>query len=352
MGNRRNVITLNGNRYDAVTGELLNPPKTKSHEIKPSAVNTSGTDGFVSKPKVKTSIKRQTQNISRTPHKSKTLVRRVVSKPAPTTSQNKVSNPQIKKTFSDQTIREQRSKLVTKSSLISKFGQSGKANIAKYSTPLPVSSPPKDNPSTTNNEQTAKRTNLESNNNKSSGVLENAIRNSQSHKNSKLKKTTKTHKLAKKLKVKPSFLNISLFALAGLLMAGYFAYNNVPNLAMRIASTRSGINGNVPGYQAGGFSFNGPIEYQVGQITLKYKSNSDDRSYVITQKKSEWNSDTLLSNHVAVNGRSYQLLQEKGKTIYIYDSDNASWIENGVWYEIKGQTSLSADQVIKIANSL
>ncbi len=358
MGNRRNVITLNGNRYDAVTGELLSSPKPKISAPKTPSSSTSGTDGFVSRPSpLKSSIKRQPHNISRTAHKSKTLVRRIVNKPH-TTPEKKTpidSRPQIKKTTPVNQSREQRAKTAPKSSLISRFGVGKTEKTTKYS-PLPISVPPKEIPATKHdsprNISKTSESQTISSRPKTSSVLENAINNSQSHKNATHKKTPRTHKLAKKLKLKPGFLNISMFIVAGLLLGGYFAYNNVPNLAMKVASTRAGINGTVPAYQAGGFSFNGPIEYQVGQVTIKYRSNSDDRSYVITQKKSEWNSDALLSNHVSTNSRSYQLLQEKGKTIYIYDGDSASWIDDGVWYEINGQSSLSANQVIKIANSL
>jgi hypothetical protein len=355
VGNRRNVITLNGNRYDAVTGELLSSPKPKQPTQKTSSPSSSGTDGFVSRPvQNKTNIKRHSQNISRTTHKSKTLVRRIVNKPQ-VAKDNKSSeaHPEIKKTMPINQSREQRAKNASKSSLISKFGINNHKTNTKYS-PLPLSSPPKENstkPNLPKDYNSHDSTSLKPRQ-KTSNVLENAINNSQSHKKTTHKKTPRTHKIAKKLRVKPRFLNITMFVVAGLLLGGYFAYNNVPNLAMQVASTRAGINGTVPAYQAGGFSFNGPIEYQVGQVTIKYKSNSDNRSYVITQKKSEWNSDALLSNHVSTNSRSYQLLQEKGKTIYIYDGDSASWIEDGVWYEIKGQSSLSANQVIKIANSL
>ena len=137
-----------------------------------------------------------------------------------------------------------------------------------------------------------------------------------------------------------------------LILGGYFAYNNVPNLAMRVASARSGISGSMPGYQPSGFSLGGPIEYKTGQISISFKSNSDNRSYTVTQRNSDWNSETLLENHVAMGKRQYQTFQDKGKTIYMYDGDSASWVDNGVWYEIDGNTSLNTDQVLRIANSL
>jgi hypothetical protein len=135
-------------------------------------------------------------------------------------------------------------------------------------------------------------------------------------------------------------------------MAGYFAYNNVPNLAMKVASTRSGTPGALPDYSPSGFALGGPIKYSPGQIQISYSSNTDDRSFTITETKSEWNSDALLDNHVAANSRAYQTFQDNNKTIYIYDEDVASWVDNGIWYELNGNKSLNTDQILRIANSL
>ncbi|MFO0920261.1 MAG: DUF4367 domain-containing protein [Candidatus Saccharimonadales bacterium] len=353
MGSRRNVITLNGNRYDAVSGELLTKTvkSTPAHRLSSSA----NVDGFMSpKPIKQPVIKRNTQHISRQTDKSKTLVRRIVNKPK-ATKQNTKTSPTVNKNknlFVDHT-REKRAKDIKQSRLISKFGQSI-PNQVKYS-PLPIATAPaEDTPQPTIKHTTpvlAATPKPKATNKGSKSVLENALKNSNSHAKPP-HKTTRRHKIAKKLKTKPSLLNISIIVLAFTILGIYFAYNNTANFALKLASTKSGVNGGIPEYKASGFSFNGPIEYKTGELTIKYKSNSDDRSYSITQKKSEWNNDALLANYVTSNNRSYQTLQEKGKTIYIYDADKASWINNGIWYEINGNSSLNAGQVIKIANSL
>lgn len=353
MSNRRNVITLNGNRYDAVTGHLIDsrPQKPVSKPVTSSSV-----EGFVSNNLPKKPItKRSSHNISRPTHKSKTLMRRVVNKPTiKKLDSNLKSKPTIQKSISTNPSRELRAKSTNRSTLVSRFGNKVSSSSTKYSN-IPIAKAPKVHAEKKEIDINVAKNNSgnpAANSTKNSNLVQNALKNAQSYNSIKTKKLKKSHKLAKKLRVKPGFLNVSMFVLAGLLLAGYFSYNNVPNLAMKVASNRSGINGNVPEYQASGFSFKGPIQYKTGEIKLSYSSNSDKRSYEIIQRNSEWNSDALLSNHVAVNGRTYQILQEKGKTIYIYDGDNASWIENGVWYEINGGEALSANQVIKIANSL
>jgi len=108
----------------------------------------------------------------------------------------------------------------------------------------------------------------------------------------------------------------------------------------------------MPSYKPGGFALSGPITYSTGKISVSYQSNSDNRSYRVTQSNSAWNSETLLDNFVAVNRRAYQTFQDRGKTIYIYDGSNATWVDRGVWYQIEGASSLSSDQLLRIANSL
>jgi hypothetical protein len=244
-------------------------------------------------------------------------------------------------------IREIRATQTKRSQLISKFGEV--KNKVKFA-PVAVVKPP--------------NTDIRALPHKSTNNLvqpslpdkpdrfKNALESASSHKQSKTKKHSKRTRLAQKLRISPRLLNVTIVLLTGVLISSYVAFNNVPNLAMQIAATRSGVDANLPAYQPSGFAMRGPIKYQPGQITISFGSNSDQRSYIVNQSKSEWNSETLLENHVATNNRAYQTFQEKGKTIYLYDGDNASWVDNGILYEIDGNSALNSDQIIRIANSL
>jgi hypothetical protein len=121
---------------------------------------------------------------------------------------------------------------------------------------------------------------------------------------------------------------------------------------MRVASTRAGFAAEMPGYKPAGFSFKGPIAYQAGRVSVTFKSNTDDRQFTLTQSSSNWNSDALLANYVASEKKQYQTYLDKGRTLYIYDNSNASWVDNGIWYQIEGDSSLTTDQLIRIASSL
>jgi hypothetical protein len=72
----------------------------------------------------------------------------------------------------------------------------------------------------------------------------------------------------------------------------------------------------------------------------------------LSQRSSEWNSDALVQNFVATSRRAYQSYQDNGKTIYIYEGNNATWVDGGVWYQIEGNASLNSDQLLRIAKSL
>jgi hypothetical protein len=179
-----------------------------------------------------------------------------------------------------------------------------------------------------------------------------ALASATSHEQPKLKKTRLKGRIARKLKVSQKLISGASFALGVLLIAGFFTYQNIPGLTMRLAAARSGVQGSLPSYQPAGFSLNGSIAYKPGQITINYKSNSDDRNFKISQSTSSWDSQSLLDNYVAVERRDYQTVQDKGKTVYIYEGNNATWVDGGIWYRVEGESSLNSDQLLHIAASL
>jgi hypothetical protein len=121
---------------------------------------------------------------------------------------------------------------------------------------------------------------------------------------------------------------------------------------MKVAAARAGFSASMPGYSPSGFAFKGPVQYSAGQVVVSFKSNTDDRNFKLTQQTSSWSSDSLLNNYVAAGGKEYQTYQDRGRTIYIYDGSNATWVNGGVWYQIEGNADLSSDQLVRIASSL
>jgi hypothetical protein len=135
-------------------------------------------------------------------------------------------------------------------------------------------------------------------------------------------------------------------------LGGFLAYQNVPTIAMQIADNRAGFSGHLPSTVPVGFSFKGPPIYSKGNISLNYKSNSDNRRFTINQKPTQWSSESLVTDFLINSKLNYQTYNDKGLTIYVYGEGYATWVDNGVWYNITGQGSLSTDQILAIAGSM
>jgi hypothetical protein len=356
---RSNVIELNGKRYDARSGKMLSSHETgtaghvKSHNAKPVAAKHTGVvlDGFTkrlpSTPRTKTTA----HAVHHKTEKSKTLMRTVVKKPETAKSQAK-STPSIKRHPVAQYDVDPRLKShaekVKKSSLVSRFG----APMGSHP-PKPIAASLEVRPEPEVPPPVFDQHHLSVVEKKSHSVhMQRAMENSKSHTQPKAKKQGHRHKLARKLHVTPKIVSISAMSFAVFLLVGFIAYQNVPNFSMRVAAARAGVDSRLPDYQPSGFGMSGPIQYKSGQVVISYRSHSDDRNFSISQRSSQWNSETLLENYVVAEGKSYQTFQDGGKTIYIYDENSATWVDGGVWYQIEGKSSLTSDQLLRVAASM
>lgn len=234
------------------------------------------------------------------------------------------------------------SKSVTKSSLVHKF-----SSVAPVPASTTAAVETKRTTQTQRLQAVATATTVVAN------PVEAGLANADSHSQPRLKKPRLNLRVAKRLRIKPRTLSTASLALAALLVVGFFAYQNAPNLSMRIASARAGIEASLPSYQPAGFGIEGGIAYKPGQIEVSYGSNSDERNYKITQATSSWNSETLVQNYEPLKDTSnYQTIPNKGKTVYVYNGSNATWVDGGIWYRIEGDSKLSSDQLLSVADSL
>jgi hypothetical protein len=349
VSKRHNIIEVNGKRYDALTGRLVEggAPQPRTGVV---------LDGIAKKQAVSAPVHRNPSSahtahkVHQKTEKSKTLMRSAVHKPAAVKRAivldgvQKSQPRQAPKAAGHPAAQARRASEIPKSRLISKFGHQIPQPVKPKFDVLPVQAPPEPQP-------TAKDTMFQSLHH-AVNPFQHALEHATSHTQPKAKKLRTHHKLARKMGVKPRVVSAGAAALSVLLIGGFFAYQNVPNLAMRVAAAKAGVNGSLPSYQPSGFAIKGPIQLASGQVTVSYRSNSDDRAFKVTQRASEWNSDALLKNYVAVDNRPYQTYQDEDKTIYMYDGGNATWIERGVWYQIEGKKALSSDQLLRMAKSL
>ena len=359
---KQTFIEINGKKYDAATGKQLQSSASSAStvtSISPKQ-NSGSIDGFSRR---KTTARTPANHAAKSTQKSQTLMRKSVKKPDAPSPVNKAENHISKSSLGQQPRRVASARLTTKSPHVQKYGAfAHRSSIIKQHAELPV----KQEPSQIHKSQPLARvatatpvisqtTPAQKRKLMTERMIESALDNSQSHEQvhhapKQLKKRRKS--LAKRLGVSTRSMAMSSAALAAVLLAGFFALQNVPNFAMRVAATRAGFDAELPDYKPAGFSFKGPINYSAGKVTVSFRSNSDNRAYDVTQQSSKWNSDALLSNYVVAENKQYQTYQDRGRTLYIYDGSNATWVDNGIWYQIQGESNMTTDQLIRIASSI
>ena len=141
-------------------------------------------------------------------------------------------------------------------------------------------------------------------------------------------------------------------SLALLLLGAYVTYLNMPNISVRVAAAQAGINASYPSYRPSGYSLTGPVAFNDGQVSMKFALNGTNQSFTLSQVKSGWDSAAVQGNYVIpAAGSDYDVMQVGGLTIYTYGT-NAAWVNGNILYTIKGENSLTPDQIQRIATSL
>lgn len=140
--------------------------------------------------------------------------------------------------------------------------------------------------------------------------------------------------------------------LLGLVGAGIFINSNFSKLELYMASSKAGFKATLPSIKPSGYDLSS-ISTGKGAIEASFKSNSDNRTYSISESKSSVTSDQLLTSYILQKaGENYEIIQTEGKIIYIYGSQDATWVSNGIWYIVSDNNSLSNHQIIDIADSM
>lgn len=349
MGAHQNVIEINGKKYDAITGELL------QHKTVATVVNSTSTrpstqgvsmDGFSRK---KTTAHQPGRILRPSPDRSHTLMRSAVKKPDhklgnhKTADKTKTAPAHI---LGHSVRRDKTAQTVQKSSLIHRYTNQIVSNkLVKKIGQLEVK------PAPAHHETTTQSVSIPAGKSKVSSLIDSALSNAVGHLEQKIE-LPKKRRLHHKMGVSRKTMHISSAVLAFVILGGFYAYLNVPNFAMRVAATRAGFSATMPSYKPAGFSFKGPINYSNGQVVVGFKSNSDNRQYTVKEQSSNWSSETLLTSYVMAQSKQYQTMQDKGRTLYIYDGSSATWVDNGIWYQIEGDSRLTSDQISRIAASL
>lgn len=355
---KTNFIVINGKKYNAATGEMIHESRASTETVQAVQPTVKSMDGVARTPRSGT---RSAAKHSKKPvQKSSTLMRKAVKKPTERTSTNNTVVSSI--TRSSLGANPQRIAHATssqKSPQINKYGTVEQRSSVRKSkiAELPVKEQTHTQDKSSNTVSAPAQvapTHQQRTANAAHSIIESALQSAQSHTQQLLPEHTPVKKkLHHKLGISKKVASVATGSLAALLLVGFFALQNVPNLSMRVAAARSGVDSSMPGYTPSGFAFRGPIDYSNGVVTVSFSSNSDERNYQITQQNSAWTSDSLLSEFVATNTDHYQTyLDGRGRTLYIYDKNNATWVQDGIWYKVEGDSKLTTDQLARLAASM
>lgn len=154
------------------------------------------------------------------------------------------------------------------------------------------------------------------------------------------------------VKTGPSPAAVAVAAVMIAVMGGYVWLTNYPHMAARLASTKAGIEASLPGYMPSSYRLKGPISYSPGQVKFKFSSAGSSSPLVITAKQTHWDSASLLENYVSKQSSDYLTMHSQGLTIYFYNGNHATWINQGLWYSLEGDSHLNREQLLKIIDSL
>lgn len=346
--NKKTTINLNGQRYNALSGQPLDRQKPVNIDgfIKSSLVQPKESTASV----IKSTNQRQINHLQKKPHPSKTLMRGYVSKPSKQIRQiSKISAPlvEIQKPSAinspvmigtiDTKIAK-RARTINKNSNISRFGseinRTNRPAMAREAAPSKLSAPLQEQPIT-----------------KDINLFDQAIQNATAHEQPKLTKK-ELRKLHGRNPRKGRIISYLAIGTMGLAVIGFAVYKNIPNVMVKVASVRAGFAANLPSYRPSGYSLEA-VGYSAGLVKLNFKSNLGNSKYTLTEHSSNWDSATLVSSIlVPTTGNNYKKLMISGQNVYLYGKDQAAWVNNGIWYQVSGNGALSTNQIIKLATTL
>ncbi len=151
--------------------------------------------------------------------------------------------------------------------------------------------------------------------------------------------------------LKPAGVAVSIVTL--FMLGAYIWKVNYPNLAFKIASAKAGIVANLPGYMPSGFDLGGEIQTNPGSVSYTLQNEQAAKRILVSQTKTDWDSQALAENYVAPKSENYLALQAQGLTVYIFGKNQATWVNHGTWYKIESpDRSLEQEEIIRMATSL
>jgi hypothetical protein len=368
----KNIIEINGRKYDAISGRLLEPnsPTIKIAPQKQPLPNNLGPgmdiDGVRRhKPQNSQATKtaqplksRLSGSLHQAPfkaEKSQTLIRRIVKKPNATArSLTQPARPIVPHSTARQLFgkipaeRLNRAGQITHNNSASRFGAADFSQ-PKLSSNLKVTPAPKSTGAPAAAPFLSKTLRNRDGRSAFRHPLNNILPSHQPTKSA----TARLKAITKHLNFNLKVIGMVLLGLVILAALAFVIYKKVPTADMWLADVKAGFSGHVPAIVPVGYTFTEPIISHKGVIAVQFKSAVNHDQFAITQRPSGWSSVSLASNFLANSKLPYQTYAAPdGLTIYVYAVGNATWVDSGIWYTITGTDALSTNQILAIADSM
>ncbi len=360
MRKNNNTIEINGKRYDAKTGALLNMDSVKPARPRPQpVVRRTPPAPPIPKTAARVSTRQAAKPIaSRSPAPSRTLMRKAVSKPGASLKRRHKAQGDTDALASRRlgevivkpsalSLDEQRlrhAKQIPKSQLISRFpaitSDSGSTAGRVVTPAMPSGQAPQPARPVAASPLPAKQPKT------TADLLQRAVDQASSH----LEPPVRPQKYRRHDRLKRNTGIGAAIALSVVLL-GVIVTQNLDNVRLQMASSKAGFNVSLPGYHPAGYGL-GQLNYSQGAADVEFHSNSNSDTYTITQKSSPWDSSSLLNNFIKPSYAQYQTVTAGGLTIYIYGDNDATWVNGGIWYVIQSNGSLNDRQLVDLATSL
>jgi hypothetical protein len=360
---KKNIIVINGKRYDAHSGEIISPAGYKPHQdhegvadsISPKQAKILEPYHPPLAPSAETPKKHSRANKSRPtahhphhPQSSQTLMRHTVKRPASSIKRHtkltvpldsSLIRPDVARIVAVDHHRLSRAHHVPKSKLIKRFDDSTRLALpAAADEPIAERAKP--------HTVSVRRPTAGASHHKprtTADLLEHALHQATSHQQPAPK--TKRRRSRR-------VTSLSAMALAVLTLITVVGYHNLTAFQLQVASSKAGLPVSLPSAKPSGYRLS-HLKYGQGYVAMDFKSNSDDRAYTITEKASNWSTATLRDNFLTSKGHDYQLVLAGGRMVYLYDEQrSATWVSEGIWYQISSSGSLSQRQLVDLAGSM
>lgn len=342
----KQTITLQGKTYDAITGALV------QDAVSAPAAAHSHTKVMPSK-KVTPAATPATRTANHTRHHSQqsahTLMRHAVKKPTVSVRKQAKTQSALAHAHPQQITvkhsalqldnqRLERAKATPQHAKVGRFHVPLSVPIKLTSIPVrqmpegrPTNTPPTTPPPTPNN--------------KPGDMFEQAIEQASHFVD------LATQRQYFKKRARRHAFTLAAGTLAVLTIAGLAVYQNSPSLQLRIAGYRAGVATVTPDFNASGFAYGG-ASVQGARVVIGL--TADGVRYQLSQQETNWSGEQMIAQIASTDASgqpNYAPIAVDDITVYRLGGSQATWVANGIWYQVSGEQALSNQQIAALVKN-